>query len=364
MLNDLDEAIKQLLVQSDGFDPGQVDISFEIPNREWSEKLNNRPTINCYLFDIHERRALREEGWQLEGRGTRGSARRSPPLFFELTYLITAWTSEVADEHYLLWQALEALMDHPVIPAGFLRGALAAHPWPIHTSVAQMEGVLKSPGEFWTALENQLKPSLTYVVILGRERQARPTDAPPVLSTGIRLRLPEAHGGELRLGQIFRPPAGAALEGVVVSARPLDPKTGAAGPVAASATSDAEGVVRLALAPGRYRVEAEIGGQASQRTVIVRGGDARGGGRYEDVVRDQAGQPIPDVLVEVEGLGLRTTSDTVGRFGFDLAPGRYWLRFQLDGHFERRPVAVRAEHYRFTLELGGVPSAVDDSPST
>lgn len=360
MLNDLDETIKQLLLRAGGLDPAQVDISFETPNREWSEKLGTRPTLSCYLFDLHERRMLREEGWELEGRGTRASARRPPPLFFEVTYLITAWTRVVEDEHFLLWRALETLMDHPVLDEPDLQGALKEHPWPIVTSVAQQEGVLKSPGEFWTALENQLKPSLSYTVTLGRERQARPTNAPPVLSGGLRLRLPETlPGGAFRLAELFRLPAGQALAGILVEARPFDGATGRAGAPQARATSDADGFVRFELPPGRYQLEAELGGAPARRTVIVRGQAAGGARRYSDVVRDQAGSPLAGVLVEVEGLGLRTTSDGAGRFDLDLPPGRHTLRLHVDGWFERREVVVRSTHYPLLLELGGVPAASD-----
>jgi len=192
MLHDLDETIKQLLVRSGSFDPGEIDISFEIPNRSWSEKLG-RPTINCYLFYLHERRQLREEGWRLENRGTNQSARRPPPLFFDVSYLITAWTQHVEDEHFLLWSALEIFMDNPILPEAYLQGALVSHQWPVETSVAHAEGVLKSPGEFWTALENYLKPSLSYTVTLGRERNARPTEAPPVRRPAITGR--QSNGG-------------------------------------------------------------------------------------------------------------------------------------------------------------------------
>src|SRR5262249_2899917 len=151
-------------------------------------------TINCYLFDIHERRLLREDGWRIEERGTPAPKRRPPPLFFEVAYLITAWTDKPDDEHVLLWQVLETLMDFPVLPDEYLQGDLLKHEWPIQTTVGQLEGVLKSPGEFWAALENHIKPSISYVVTLGRHRKAVPTEpaeAPPVLSTGIRLQPPD-----------------------------------------------------------------------------------------------------------------------------------------------------------------------------
>lgn len=356
MLNDLDETIKRVLLRAEGLDPAQVDISFDIPNRDWSEKLGKRLTLNCYLFDIHERRLLREEGWAVEGRGTKESARRPPPLFFEITYLITAWTALVEDEHFLLWRALAALMDHSVLPDELLQGALQQHPWPIHTSVAQLEGVLKSPGEFWTALENQLKPSLSYTVLLGRERQPRPTGAPPVLGTGLRLRLPEpGPGGSFRLGAIFRVPPGADLA-IKVAARPIDPASGEAGPVAATASANSDGYFSLSLSPGRYMLEATLGGEPMRRTIVVPDpATSAASRRFSDVVRDQAGSPLPGVLIEVEGLGLRTVSDGAGVFSLDLPPGRHTLRLHLDGYFEQRRVVVRETGYTLTLGLGGRP---------
>src|SRR5262245_47025172 len=116
MLNDLDETIKQILIRAGGgaFEPGAVDISFDIPTREWSTGML-RPTINCYLFDIHERRSLREEGWRVEGRGRDEARRQKPLLFYDISYLITAWTEHVEDEHYLLWRALATLSRFPIL---------------------------------------------------------------------------------------------------------------------------------------------------------------------------------------------------------------------------------------------------------
>ncbi|HXT34127.1 MAG TPA: carboxypeptidase-like regulatory domain-containing protein, partial [Chloroflexota bacterium] len=38
--------------------------------------------------------------------------------------------------------------------------------WPINIMVAQAEGVLRNPGEFWNALDNDLKPAVVYAVTL------------------------------------------------------------------------------------------------------------------------------------------------------------------------------------------------------
>ena len=48
MITDLDETIKQLLIQKGALEPAEVDISFETPKREWSASIS-KPTVNLYL---------------------------------------------------------------------------------------------------------------------------------------------------------------------------------------------------------------------------------------------------------------------------------------------------------------------------
>lgn len=59
-----------------------------------------------------------------------------------------------------------ALMRCPVLPQELFQGTLKGLECPIHASTAQPDGLLKSPGDFWTALENKLKPSINYIVTL------------------------------------------------------------------------------------------------------------------------------------------------------------------------------------------------------
>lgn len=171
MFSELDETIRAVLTKEGGFDPAEIDVSFEIPNREWSAGIS-RPTLNCYLFDIRENRELLQTGMQdLPSRSDRPTMRRRPPLRLDLTYLITAWTRQVEDEHRLLWHAFSTLFRFSIIPESHLQGVLREQNLPIYASIAQADTVLKSPGDFWTALENQIKPSLSYVVTLAVERE-------------------------------------------------------------------------------------------------------------------------------------------------------------------------------------------------
>jgi hypothetical protein len=210
MISDLDETIRQLLIQEGGLDPAEIDISFEIPNREWSAGIS-RPTVNCYLFDIRENRELRQRGVLMDRNGSNGNARRRPPMCVDLTYLITAWTRVVEDEHRLLWHALQTLMRFGTLPEALLHGALPEHAMPLYARIAQPDGVLKSPGEFWTALENQLKPSLSYVVTLALDYDQLQV-GPPVLTTTTRLRALDAPGdAAVRIGGVLHAADGAPL---------------------------------------------------------------------------------------------------------------------------------------------------------
>src|SRR5579859_636934 len=123
MISELDESIRHLLIKEGQLDPSEVDVSFDIPNREWSAGIS-KPTVNCYLFDIRENRDLRLHGAQMESMGTRNAARQRPAQRFDLTYLITAWTRAVEDEHRLLWHALQTLLRFESLPLEYLQGTL------------------------------------------------------------------------------------------------------------------------------------------------------------------------------------------------------------------------------------------------
>ncbi len=243
MITDTNQTIREILLVDGGISLNEIDISFEIPDREWSSRIA-RPTLNCYLFDLRERPAMREQGWQVE-RDQR-VARRQPPLRYGLTYLVTAWTRHVEDEHRLLWHALQTLARFPTWPENRLQGQLAGiikESGPIYAEVARPESVLKSPGEFWTALENHLKPSLSYTVTVPLDREAV-IAGPPVSSFRLRLGTAEIPPEEL-----------AWLGGVVVNAAD-EPLPGALIHVVGQgvrATTDALGRFRLAgLSDGEH----------------------------------------------------------------------------------------------------------------
>jgi Pvc16 N-terminal domain/Carboxypeptidase regulatory-like domain len=281
MLNELDETIRQLFSQSGDYDLAQVDVSFKIPNRDWSTSVSNRPTLNCYLFDIRENRELRQHGIDNINQGGRVSGRQRPVSFFDLTYLITAWTSEVEDEHRLLWKALHALLRYERLPDALLAGTLQESTIPVYARTALQEGVLKSPGEFWTALDNQIKPSLSYVLTVGIDREAFLVE-PPVLTAGVRIQ--QIGAGEPRgqresdprwiwLGGTVRGTEGRPVSGAVVRIMKGDSQhvQGANADYGAlQANTDREGRYRIRVpGPGSYTLVTSIGAKIQRRTILI-----------------------------------------------------------------------------------------------
>lgn len=183
MIRDLDDTIEQLLIQNapPGSELAGADISFDLPDAEWRSALDTL-TVNCYLYDIRENLGLRtrEPVLQRSPDGTRG-IRRPAPVRIDCAYCITAWSraidESVLEEHRLLSQVLMVLLRNPTIPLSALQGSLANQVPPYPTVIASPEGVKNQP-EFWGALDQQLKPSLSYVITLAVMLDDAPAQLP------------------------------------------------------------------------------------------------------------------------------------------------------------------------------------------
>jgi hypothetical protein len=190
MISDLDETIKQLLVKKGALDSGEVDISFETPDREWSASIS-KPTVNIYLYDIHENRQLRGTEWVVEKDRNGTATKKKNPSRIDLFYLITVWTNDPADEHRLLWHVMLTLFRYPELPEELLSGQLIQQEYPIKTTTAQPDGVFQNTADFWGALDNQLKPSINYIVTLALDLDVAFT-APVVKTKVLSVKPPEA----------------------------------------------------------------------------------------------------------------------------------------------------------------------------
>lgn len=181
MINDLDETIRQMILRKGVFAPDSVAVTFEQPTADWAAGLT-RPTINCYLYDLRENLELRSAEWLVEHNDKGVASKRPAPRRYDLSYLITVWTqNQIEDEHAILWRVLAVLSNHPTLPVEACQGDLKRQPYPILTQTAQPSMAIENMPDLWGVMENQLRPSLNYVVTLAMEREVRFT-APLVVT--------------------------------------------------------------------------------------------------------------------------------------------------------------------------------------
>ena len=195
MINDLNETIKQVLIKKGAIDPAEVDVSFETPKREWSASIS-KPTVNVYLYDIRENHDLRGTEWFIKKDQNGIAARKKSPSRVDLSYLITVWTNDIEDEHRLLWQVLMTLFRYTELPDELLSGQLAGQQYPIRATTAQPDGLFNNPSEFWTALDNELKSSINYLVTLPLDLDIAFT-APLVRTKIVEVKPPDSEAERL-----------------------------------------------------------------------------------------------------------------------------------------------------------------------
>jgi hypothetical protein len=186
MIDELDEALRQLFIRELPIKNNEVDIAFDQPKREWSGRLS-RPTINIFLHDVRENVKLRQTQFQREVERTKdGQAIQHLNYFrLDLHYVVTVWATEPEDEHRLLTRALMVLFKHNEIPDDLLPESLKDQPWPVPLIVAQYETVEK-PSDIWNVMDNQQRPAIMMVATLALDPTV-PFTAPLVRTRELRF---------------------------------------------------------------------------------------------------------------------------------------------------------------------------------
>ncbi len=182
MFADLDETIRRLLIREVPLDPSEIDVSFATPDREWSSRLT-RPTVNCFLCDVRENLKLRNTERQVRRDGNNRVATARAPVRIDATYQLTTWARAPEDEHQLLWRVLAAVIRYPILPSELLQGSLKEQPLAIPTSVGHPDQMPANFADLWQALDNRIRPVVSYVVTLALEPEA-------VVTTPLVLKAP------------------------------------------------------------------------------------------------------------------------------------------------------------------------------
>lgn len=213
MFDDVDEALRRLLVQEIPIRNNEIEIAFDQPRREWSARLN-RPSLNVFLYDVRENTSLRpnhQQQWRRDPSQRTVTVKR-PEVRVDLHYMITAWAAEPDDEHRLLARTLIGLLRHPELPAEFLPSGLRNQPRAVGMEVAQYDASL-NPTEIWGVLDNELRPALTCMLTVTVDPH-QPFTVPAVRTRELRLShldvSPAANGRASRPQPIYQSPTGGA----------------------------------------------------------------------------------------------------------------------------------------------------------
>ena len=159
MLHLLDDGLEAFLRAELGQPAASLDVSFALPDKEWAAGVT-RPTLNLLLASVNP--ASPEAGVGIQDFDENGQRRRRAALpRMAFTYLVTAWVTDVRDEHRLLGAVLATLarprtLEPPHLPDP-LRPVV-----PLPTMHLDPSAV--DPADLWPAIGGRFHPTLALVV--------------------------------------------------------------------------------------------------------------------------------------------------------------------------------------------------------
>ena len=163
MIDEVDAALRALL-RDEALGGADVDVVFDAPTKDWAAR-RNAPMVNAYLYDIREDVRKRTRG-MINEYNDEGIVvgRRLPPRFYNLSYLVTAWTQRPEDEHRLLAQMLLCFSNYEAMPPERLNGQIGRLGLPVEMRISLPPPEDRSFADVWTALGGELKPSIDVVL--------------------------------------------------------------------------------------------------------------------------------------------------------------------------------------------------------
>jgi len=180
MLHLLDDGLEAFLRAELGPSATGLDVSFALPDKEWAASVN-RPTLNLLLAAVNP--ASTEAGAGIQHFEEDGQRRRRPALpRMAFTYLVTAWVTDVRDEHRLLGAVLATLARPRTLDPPHLPDALR-HTLPLPT----MHLATDAPDavDLWPAIGGRFHPSLTLVVAASVDPGLSEATALPPAEVGL-----------------------------------------------------------------------------------------------------------------------------------------------------------------------------------
>lgn len=285
MIHDLDRTIREILrEEAPSVKSGQAEVSFQQPTREWATREGSKPTINLYLYDVRENAQLRTHQWETVTNGHHDGLPRAvntvtqkrTPMRIDCFYMLTTWANDPGDEHRLLAEAMIVLFRYGILPENMLQNGLRTNqPFDIRTQLARHD-VLTNPAELWGALENDIRPAVSFVVTLTLDPWTEVTG--PAVQTVTLTTGQESNPEDLRKRSLQAEGRGATLTyiGGMVYTKGKNGETQANVEVAIQGTglyarTDDEGKFRFyGLQPGEYKLYARLAsGDSRPKSITI-----------------------------------------------------------------------------------------------
>jgi len=188
VIDEIDAALKSLLKQ-EALGGSDVEVVFDAPTKDWAAR-RNAPMVNAFLYDVREDVRKRTRG-MINEYNDAGVVigRRLPPRFYNLSYLVTAWTHRPEDEHRLLAQMLLCFSNYEAMPPERLNGQIGSLGLPVEMRISLPPPEDRSFADVWTALGGELRPSIDVVLSVPLTPARTFTAGPPVTApTSLTLR--------------------------------------------------------------------------------------------------------------------------------------------------------------------------------
>lgn len=168
MIRDLSLTLREILQKSELPDLVNANIVFDRPTAQFTP---TQTSIDLFLYDIRENLDLRSNEAIVIKQDDKATI-QTPPVRLACSYLVTAWPKATGEElflqeHRLLSQVFNVLSSYDTIPKPFLQGSLKEQDPPVPIVTSHIDN-LKTTGEFWTALGNQLRPSISVTMTISQ----------------------------------------------------------------------------------------------------------------------------------------------------------------------------------------------------
>ncbi|NTV62394.1 MAG: DUF4255 domain-containing protein [Oscillochloris sp.] len=237
MLASLHTTLRRMLYERGKIDPGQVDVRFDRPTRQWVDALT-APTLNLFLYEIEENPDFRNMRPRVIKTGALATT-HMPPARIDLRYIVAAFSSNIADEQQLLWRTLAVLLKHPALPDELVAEEVRALDVSLLTKITRL-GDGRPSLDTWQAFDVSPRPALFYtvtapldperviespLVLTGVTRFLRTSPEDEAASRGLTRDRAIEIAASIHVGGVVRTRQGVPLAGVAVTVegRAMDP---------------------------------------------------------------------------------------------------------------------------------------------